>query len=88
MANIKSSLKRAEIAKRNALRNKSLKSQIKTYVKKFEDAIEGADMDKAKKYLNLAESKLRKAQSKNVFHKNTASRKIGQLTKKFNSLVK
>lgn len=88
MANIKSSLKRAEIAKRNALRNKSLKSQIKTYVKKFEDAIEGADADNAKKYLNIAERKLRKAASKNVIHKNTVSRKIGKMTKRFNSIGK
>ncbi len=88
MANIKSSLKRAEIAKRNTLRNKSLKSQIKTYIKKFEDAVEGADIDNAKKYLNLAEIKMKKAASKNVFHKNTISRKIGQLTRKFNSIAK
>lgn len=88
MANIKSSLKRAEIAKRNALRNKSFKSQIKTYTRKFEQAVENADVENAKKYLKLAEKQLRRAATKNILHKNNISRKIGQLTKKYNSLVK
>lgn len=86
MANIKSSLKRVDIGKRNADRNKALKSEIKTYIKKFENAVEGANKEEAGKYLNLVEKKLRKASSKNALHKNTISRKIGQLTKRFNGM--
>ncbi len=87
MANIKSSLKRVDIAKRNAARNRAVKSEIKTFIKKFEAAVESANKDDARKYLSLVEKKLRKAASKNTFHKNAISRKIGQLTKKFNQMV-
>lgn len=87
MANIKSSLKRVDIAKRNAARNRAVKSEIKTYIKRFENAVESANKDDARKYLTLVEKKLRKAESKNTFHKNAISRKIGQLTKKFNQMA-
>lgn len=88
MANIKSAIKRVDIANRNNERNKAFKSEVKTYVKKFEEAVENADVENAKKYLQLAEKNLRKGASKNIFHKNTISRKIGQLTKKFNEMTK
>lgn len=87
MANIKSALKRVEIAKRNELRNKAMKSEIKTYIKKFENAVSSVNKEDAKKYLDLVEKKLRKASAKNAIHKNNISRKIGQLTKRYNELL-
>ncbi len=86
MANIKSSIKRVEIAKRNEARNRAIKSEIKTYVKKFEKAVAENSVEDAKKYLDLAEKKYRQAEAKNVMHKNNISRKIGQLTNKFNAM--
>lgn len=86
MANIKSSLKRVDIAKRNSERNKAAKSEIKTYIKKFENAVENANKEDAGKYLKLVEKNLRKASSKNAIHKNTMSRKIGHLTKRFKNM--
>lgn len=86
MANIKSSIKRVEIAKRNEARNRAMKSEIKTYVKKFEKAVAENSVEDAKKYLDLAEKKYRQAEAKNVMHKNNISRKIGQLTNKFNAM--
>lgn len=86
MANIKSSIKRVEIARRNEARNRAIKSEIKTYVKNFEKAIAENSVEDAKKYLDLAEKKYRQAEAKNVMHKNNISRKIGQLTSKFNAM--
>lgn len=86
MANIKSSIKRVEIANRNEARNRAIKSEIKTYVKKFEKAVAENSVEDAKKYLDLAEKKYRQAEAKNVMHKNNISRKIGQLTNKFNAM--
>lgn len=86
MANIKSSIKRVEIARRNEARNRAIKSEIKTYVKKFEKAVAENSVEDAKKYLDLAEKKYRQAESKSVMHKNNISRKIGQLTNKFNAM--
>ncbi|WP_054251963.1 30S ribosomal protein S20 [Neofamilia massiliensis] len=86
MANIKSSIKRVEIARRNEARNRAIKSEIKTYVKKFEKAVAENSVEDAKKYLDLAEKKYRQAEAKNVMHKNNISRKIGQLTNKFNAM--
>lgn len=86
MANIKSSIKRVEIARRNEARNRAIKSEIKTYVKKFENAVAENLAEDAKKYLDLAEKKYRQAEAKNVMHKNNISRKIGQLTNKFNAM--
>lgn len=86
MANIKSSIKRVEIANRNEARNRAIKSEIKTYVKKFEKAVAENSVEDAKIYLDLAEKKYRQAEAKNVMHKNNISRKIGQLTNKFNAM--
>lgn len=87
MANIKSAIKRVEIAERNEFRNKAVKSRIKTEIKKFDRAVENADKEEAKKYLDIVEKHLRQAETKNIIHKNNISRKISQLTKKYNSLA-
>ncbi|QQK07651.1 30S ribosomal protein S20 [Miniphocaeibacter halophilus] len=85
MANIKSAIKRIDVTKRQTLENKARKSEIKTYVKKFEDAISSDDFDEAKSLLKVIDKKLKKATSKNVLHKNTASRQLSKLSKKLNS---
>lgn len=85
MANIKSAIKRIDVTKRQTLENKTRKSEIKTYIKKFEDAISSDDFDEAKSLLRVIDKKLKKATSKNVLHKNTASRQLSKLSKKLNS---
>ncbi|MDU6064027.1 MAG: 30S ribosomal protein S20, partial [Anaerococcus sp.] len=47
MANIKSAIKRIDVTRKQTARNKSAKSEIKTYVKKFEEAIANNDSEKA-----------------------------------------
>lgn len=85
MANIKSALKRIKVTKRQTLENKSRKTELKTYIKKFEKAIDLGEFDKAKDLLRVVDKKLKKATSKNVLHKNAASRQLSRLSKKLNS---
>ncbi|WP_138159298.1 30S ribosomal protein S20 [Peptoniphilus catoniae] len=84
MANIKSAIKRIDVAKRNAERNKSVKTEVKTAIKKFEQALELENISEARELLKTVDKKLKKAAHKNVIHKNTASRKLSRLAKKLN----
>lgn len=80
MANIKSAKKRVEVIKTKTLRNKMLKSALKTSVKKA-DAAEGADKEAA---VRAAIKKVDQACAKGILHKNAAARKKSQLAKKLN----
>lgn len=86
MANIKSAKKRVEVAERNAIRNKAVKSEVKTYIKKFDAAVEAGDKEAAKAALLAATSKLDKAAVKGVYHKNTVSRKVGRMNVALNKM--
>ena len=87
MAHSKSSKKRVFIGKRNAARNKSIKSRVKTFVKKVLTAVEAKNVDEAKAALQVAYKELDKAVTKGVLKKNTASRKKSRLTLKVNALA-
>ena len=84
MANIKSAKKRILVTERKTAINKSRKSEIKTYIKKFETALNGGDIEKAKGFLRDIESKLDRAAAKNTMHKNAAARKISRLYARLN----
>ncbi|MCR4989408.1 MAG: 30S ribosomal protein S20 [Lachnospiraceae bacterium] len=86
MANIKSAKKRVLVARRNAEKNKAIKSGVKTAVKKVNAAIESKDKKAADEALLNATSIIDKACSKGVFHKNTASRKVSRLASAVNKL--
>lgn len=86
MANIKSAKKRVRTNAARAERNKSVKSAVKTVVKKVEAAVEQKDKTAAEAALVAATSSIQKACNKGIFHKNTAARKISRLTKAVNSL--
>ena len=87
MANIKSAKKRILVTNKKTQVNKSRKSEIKTYIKKFEAAFNEGNYEQAKEYLRICEKKLAKAAAKNTIHKNAAARKISRLTKKLNSVA-
>ena len=87
MANIKSAKKRILVIQTKTARNKSIKSKVKTYVKKVETAIAQGDKEAAASALVAATSEISKAASKGVFHKNTASRKISRLAKAVNAMA-
>lgn len=84
MANIKSAIKRIDVTKRQTLKNKSRKSEIKTIIKKFDLALEAGNIDEAKELFKLIDKKLKQAESKNIIHKNKAARTASKLAKKLN----
>ena len=83
MPNIKSQKDRVVQAKKEALHNKAIKSNLKTVVKKADAAISAGAADKDEK-IKVAVSALDKAAAKGVLHKNTASRKASRLAKAAN----
>ncbi len=86
MANIKSAKKRILVNEIKAARNKSIKSGVKTAVKKVDAAVVAGDKEAASAALQNAISTIDKAASKGVYHKNNASRKISRLTKAVNAV--
>lgn len=87
MANIKSAKKRIQIANRNRLRNKSKKTEIKTYIHKFDSALEANEKDKAGELLKVLDRKLKRASLSGAYSKNAARRRISKLQKKLNVLA-
>ncbi|MET3617268.1 small subunit ribosomal protein S20 [Peptoniphilus olsenii] len=87
MANIKSAIKRIDVARRNTERNKPVKTEMKNAIKKFNQAIDQDRIDDAKELLIVADKKLKRAATKNVIHKKQASRKISRLAKKLNDKI-
>ena len=87
MANIKSAKKRILVINKKTEANKSRKSEIKTYIKKFEAALNEGNYEKAQEYLKICEKKLYQAAAKNTIHRNAAARKVSRLTKKLNNVA-
>ncbi len=87
MANIKSAKKRVLVSNERAARNKAVKTEVRTYVKKVYAAIESGDKEAANQAFREAEVKLQKASTKGVLHKNTASRKVGRLAKAVDAMA-
>ena len=81
MANIKSAKKRILVIETKTLRNKMIKTKVKTLVKKLEAAIVAGDKAQAQERLKLTVSEINKAASKGVYHKNNAARKVARLSK-------
>ena len=59
--------------------NKARRSRVRTYLRKFEEALTGGDAAAAKTAFIEAQSELMRAVSKGVVHKNTGSRKVSRL---------
>ena len=87
MANIKSAKKRILVSRRNAERNKAIRTGAKTAVKKVNAAIEAKDQAAAREALLSATAIIDKACSKGVYHKNTASRKVSRLAQAVNKMA-
>ena len=82
MANIKSQLKRIKTNRKATERNKAVKSEVKTAIRRFREAAEAGKADEAKDALKVASTKLDKAVSKGVIHKNQAANKKSAMGKK------
>ena len=86
MANIKSQIKRNRQNEKRRLRNKSVKSSLKTAVRKFNEATQGGDVESAAALMRDASRKLDKAVSKGVIHKNQAANRKSAIAKRLDSL--
>jgi small subunit ribosomal protein S20 len=86
VANIKSQIKRIKTNEKARLRNKSVKSSVKTAIRKFREAADAGDKDKATELLRDASRKLDKAASKGVIHANQAANKKSAMAKRASQL--
>ena len=86
MANIKSQLKRIKTNAKATERNKAVKSELRTWIRKFQTAAKSGDATAAADALKVASTKLDKAVSKGVIHKNNAANKKSSMAKKAASL--
>jgi small subunit ribosomal protein S20 len=87
VANIKSQLKRIRTNEKARLRNQSIKSALKTAVRRFREAADAGDRDKALEKLQTASRKLDKAASKGVIHSNQAANRKSAMAKRANQLT-
>ena len=86
MANIKSQIKRIKQNEKARQRNKAVKSELRTYVRKFREAADAGDVQEATVALRLASRKLDKAVSKGVIHKNQAANRKSAIAKRLAEL--
>lgn len=83
---IKSGIKRHRQSLKKRDRNTVIKSDLKTQLKKFDSVLETKDAVAAQETLKETEVKLRKAASKGILKKETASRKVSRISKKVAAL--
>ncbi len=86
MANIKSQIKRVKTNEKRRQRNKSVKSAVRTAVRKFRAAAETGDAEQAAELQRAASKALDKAASKGVIHRNQAANRKSAMAKRVNAL--
>ncbi|MCX8254796.1 30S ribosomal protein S20 [Beijerinckiaceae bacterium RH AL1] len=87
MANTKSAQKAVRKIERRTAVNRSRRSQMRTYLRKVEEAIASGDQAAASAALGEAAPLVMRAAQKGIVHKNTASRKVSRLTKRVNAIA-
>jgi small subunit ribosomal protein S20 len=75
-----------KIAKRTEV-NKARRSRVRTYLRKFEEALAGGDAAVAKEAFVVAQSELMRAVGKGVVHANTGSRKVSRLHRQLKKMA-
>ena len=86
MANIKSQIKRIKTNEKARQRNKSVRSALKTAVRRFRTAADAGDKDTALTALQVASRDLDKAVSKGVIHANQAANRKSAMAQRANAL--
>ena len=86
MPNIKSAIKRVKVSEKKNLRNRMIKSGVKTAVKKFQVEL-ASNPSAANVQLNATTSAIDKAVAKGIMHKNTANRKKARLAHSLSKAV-
>ena len=87
MANIKSAKKRILVNQSKALRNQMAKSQLKTFIKKFNNAVVAGDKTAAAELYPVVIKKIDQAVCSGLLHKNNAAHKKSELTLKLNNMA-
>ena len=87
MANIKSAKKRILVTATRTAKNKAIKSEVKTSIKKVEAAVAANDKAAAVEELKNATAVIEAAGSKGVYHKNNVARKVARLAKLVNGIA-
>jgi small subunit ribosomal protein S20 len=82
VANIKSQVKRNKQNEKARLRNKAVKSELKTLIRRFREAADSGNVEETNEALRLASKKLDKAASKGVIHKNQAANRKSAIAKR------
>ncbi|WP_053205831.1 30S ribosomal protein S20 [Jiangella muralis] len=86
MANIKSQKKRILTNEKARLRNKAVKSSLKTAIRRFHEAADAGETEKATEAARAANRQLDKAASKGVIHKNQAANRKSSISKRAASI--
>jgi small subunit ribosomal protein S20 len=86
VANIKSQIKRNRQNEKARLRNKAVKSSLKTAIRKYNEAVAAGDNATAETLLRAASRQLDKAASKGVIHKNQAANRKSAIAKRYAAL--
>jgi small subunit ribosomal protein S20 len=86
VANIKSQIKRVKTNEKRRVRNKSVRSSVRTAVRKFREAAESGDVEQAATLQRAASRALDKAASKGVVHKNQAANRKSAMAKRLSGL--
>lgn len=81
MPNIKSAIKRVDIAKKNKELNKAKKSEIATYIKKFKAAVDNKDIENAQQLFNQVSGLLDSGVNSKIIHVNKANRQKAHFAK-------
>ncbi|MGH2689191.1 MAG: 30S ribosomal protein S20 [Actinomycetota bacterium] len=81
MANIKSQKKRIITNERRRVRNKGVRTALRTYVKRFRTALDAGNVDEAREALQVAGRALDKAASKGIVHRNNAANRKSELAR-------
>ncbi len=87
MAKGKTPAKRAKRAEANRLRNKAYKTRLRTAIKKYEETLQGDNLQEAREGLKVATSLIDRNVSKGILHKNTAARRKSALAKRINTMA-
>ena len=87
MANIKSAKKRILVNRTKALRNQMVKSQLKTFIKKFNAAVDAGDKALASELYRVVVKKVDQAVAHGILHKNNAAHKKSEYTLKLNKMA-
>ena len=86
MANIKSAKKRIKVIDKKTALNKARKSQLKTAIRRFDEAVTAENKEEATARFQYAQKRIYQVASKGTIHKNAAARKVAKLAQKLNAM--